>query len=103
MVINKKMSNIYILKRHYKEIEKSILHKRMMVKKKKNIYIYIYIYIYICILFYRLPFLIKFFVIVFLGTVFVGSVFVTSIILSRMITELRMILSKYLPFSQYVY
>ena len=24
---------IYILKRHYKEIEKSILHKRMMVKK----------------------------------------------------------------------
>ena len=26
----------YILKRHYKEIEKSILHKRMMVKK--NIY-----------------------------------------------------------------
>ena len=32
---------IYILKRHYKEIEKSILHKRMMV-----IYIYIYIYIY---------------------------------------------------------
>ena len=31
---------IYILKRHYKEIEKSILQKRMMVKK--NIYIYIY-------------------------------------------------------------
>ena len=31
---------IYILKRHYKEIEKSILHKRMMV-----IYIYICIYI----------------------------------------------------------
>ena len=29
---------IYILKRHYKEIEKSILQKRMMVKK---IYIYI--------------------------------------------------------------
>ena len=29
---------IYILKRHYKEIEKSILHKRMMVKK---LYIYI--------------------------------------------------------------
>ena len=28
---------IYILKRHYKEIEKSILHKRMMV-----IYTYIY-------------------------------------------------------------
>ena len=24
---------IYFLKRHYKEIEKSILHKRMMVKK----------------------------------------------------------------------
>ena len=30
---------IYILKRHYKEIEKSILHKRMMVKK---LYIYTY-------------------------------------------------------------
>ena len=28
---------MYILKRHYKEIEKSILQKRMMVK---NIYIY---------------------------------------------------------------
>ena len=25
--------NIYILKRHYKEREKSILHKRMIVKK----------------------------------------------------------------------
>ena len=33
----------YILKRHYKEIEKIILHKRMIVSK----YIYIYIYIYI--------------------------------------------------------
>ena len=33
----------YILKRHYKEIEKIILHKRMMVKK---IYIYMYIDIY---------------------------------------------------------
>ena len=30
---------IYILKRHYKEIEKSILHKRMMVK---TLYIYTY-------------------------------------------------------------
>ena len=27
---------IYILKSHYKEIEKSILHKRMMVKKKNE-------------------------------------------------------------------
>ena len=34
---------IDILKRNYKEIEKSILHKRMMVKKN---YIYRYIDIY---------------------------------------------------------
>ena len=33
---------IYILKRHYKEMEKSILHKIMMVKK---MYIYICMYI----------------------------------------------------------
>ena len=33
----------YILKRHYKEIEKIILHKRMMVKK--NVYIYVCRYI----------------------------------------------------------
>ena len=32
---------IYILKRHYKHIEESILHKRMMVKEK-IIYIDIY-------------------------------------------------------------
>ena len=32
---------LYILKRHYKDIEKSILHKRIMVKKN---YIYIDIY-----------------------------------------------------------
>ena len=32
---------IYILKHHYKEIEKSILHKRMVVKKY-DIYIYKY-------------------------------------------------------------
>ena len=32
---------IYILKRHHKEIEKSILHKRMMVKKKLYINRYI--------------------------------------------------------------
>ena len=31
---------IYILKRHYREIEKSILHKRMMAKKKLYIQIY---------------------------------------------------------------
>ena len=28
---------IYILKRHYKEIEKSLLHKGMMVKKYENL------------------------------------------------------------------
>ena len=33
-----------ILGGYYKEIEKSILHKKMMVKKKFYIYIYIYIY-----------------------------------------------------------
>ena len=27
---------LYILKRHYKDIEKSILHKRMMVKKYRK-------------------------------------------------------------------
>ena len=31
--INIYIYNIYILKRHYKEREKSILHKRMIVKK----------------------------------------------------------------------
>ena len=28
---------IYILKRHYKDIEKSILHKKMMVTKNENL------------------------------------------------------------------
>ena len=51
--------NIYIPKRHYKETEKSILHKRMMVKKMIYTYIHpcirvwiytysIYMHVYIC-------------------------------------------------------
>ena len=40
----------------------------------------------------------KFFEILFVGTVFVKTLFVVSIILSQVITELSIILSKYLPF-----
>ena len=63
-----------------------------------------------CFLFYRLPFSLKlvatvfdevvFVEIVFVGVDFVGTVFFISIILSPLITELLIILTEYLLFSQ---